>query len=76
MTKNAKSYELIYAAEPKTSPLRMQCKKCNAAPGEKCKTVRGTPMDNYHDARNSDFKLLRDAEAKMQQWDRQYGKKG
>jgi hypothetical protein len=75
MAKNAKAYELIYAAEPAGSPLRMQCKHCSATPGQKCKKVAGGYMtDIFHDARNADFKLLRVAEEKMAQMNRDYGK--
>ncbi len=73
---SGKAYELIYAPEPAHSPLRMQCKRCNAAPGQKCRKAAGGYMtDIFHDARNSDFKQLREAEAKMQQWNTKYGKK-
>jgi hypothetical protein len=75
MATNAKAYKLIYAAEPAGSPLRMQCKKCGSEPGKKCTKAAGGYMTNtFHDARNSDFKLLRKAEAKMEQMNRDYGK--
>ncbi len=67
--------ELLYSNDPIESALRMQCKKCGAAPGQKCKDARGKEMGVlFHDARNADYKLLVELLAKMEQWNTSYGK--
>lgn len=75
MPKNAKYREVTYAAEPANSPLRMGCRSCHAAPGMKCqKSAGGFMHDLFHPSREADFKKLREAEAKMAQMNRDYGK--
>ena len=64
---------LVYTNEPKGSPLRVECKKCYARPGEPCKKW-GKDIPQFHREREADFKTVREAEEKMAQWNKSYGK--
>ena len=59
--------------EPKDSAIRMKCRLCGAGPSQRCRTAHHREINYFHDVRRRDFYELRNAEAKLADWNKRYG---
>ena len=68
----------IAADQPKDSPTRMECRTCDARPGEDCQTFKtrsASGRARTHLSRRRDFQQLRGRELEIERMNALYGAK-